>query len=153
MTRTSNRQQNYLLTPVNWFILFWIFSVVAFVVFVLMGFFLQSHEVKIYLGWLLNYIYFHTAHSLIQSIRRKITDLSSNTTIVKSNISLIREQVATILYIIQEFYSNTNWVELHGSTIYEDFGEVLFLNYVDTISNQKKDKCMNKVINFFYNMT
>lgn len=68
---------------------------------------------------------------------------------MKSNISLIREQVATILYIIQEFYSNTNWVELHGSTIYEDFGEVLFLNYVDTISNQKKDKCMNKVINFF----
>lgn len=101
------------------------------------------------MDWLLNYIYFHTAHSLIQSIRRKITDLSSNTTIVKSNISLIREQVATILYIIQEFYSNTNWVELHGSTIYEDFGEVLFLNYVDTISNQKKDKCMNKVINFF----
>lgn len=101
------------------------------------------------MDWLLNYIYFHTAHSLIQSIRRKITDLSSNTTIVKSNISLIREQVATILYIIQEFYSNTNWVELHGSTIYENFGEVLFLNYVDTISNQKKDKCMNKVINFF----
>lgn len=63
------------------------------------------------------------AHSLIQSIRRKITDLSSNTTIVKSNISLIREQVATILYIIQEFYSNTNWVELHGSTIYENFGQ------------------------------
>lgn len=101
------------------------------------------------MDWLLNYIYFHTAHSLIQSIRRKITDLSSNTTIVKSNISLIREHVATILYIIQEFYSNTNWVELHGSTIYEDFGEVLFLNYVDTISNHKKDKCMNKVINFF----
>lgn len=50
MTKTSNRKQNYLLTPVNWFILFWIFSVVAFVVFVLMGFFLQSHEVKIYLG-------------------------------------------------------------------------------------------------------
>lgn len=50
MTKTSDRKQNYLLTPVNWFILFWIFSVVAFVVFVLMGFFLQSHEVKIYLS-------------------------------------------------------------------------------------------------------
>lgn len=96
----------------------------------------RIEEVKIYFGWLANYLYFYTAHSLIRNIRRKIKHLSSNTTIVKSNISLIREQVATILYIIQEFYSNTNWVELHGSSIYGDFGEVLFLNSVDTISNQ-----------------
>lgn len=54
-----------------------------------------------------------------------------------------------ILYIIQEFYSNINWVEFYGLIIYEDFGEVFFLNYVDIILNQKKDKCMNKVINFF----
>lgn len=57
-----------------------------------------------------------------------------------------------ILYILQEFYSNINWIEFYGLIIYEDFGEVFFLNYVDNILNQKKDKCMNKVINFFYNM-
>ncbi|XP_034329464.2 uncharacterized protein [Magallana gigas] len=63
------------------------------------------------------------AHFFIRSLRSKVKDLSSNTAIVKSNISLIREQVATLMYVIQEFYSNTNWIELHGLTIYEDFGQ------------------------------
>lgn len=68
------------------------------------------------------YIFF-AAHILIKQIRNRIVDFSKNTAIVKSNISLIREDVATILYIIQEFYSNTNYIELFGNnTIYEDFG-------------------------------
>lgn len=67
--------------------------------------------------------FFFAAHILIKQIRNRIVDFSKNTAIVKSNISLIREDVATILYIIQEFYSNTNYIELFGNnTIYEDFG-------------------------------
>lgn len=67
--------------------------------------------------------FFFAAHILIRQIRNRIVDFSNNSAIVKSNISLIREDVATILYIIQEFYSNTNWIELYGNnTIYGDFG-------------------------------
>lgn len=67
--------------------------------------------------------FFFTGHFLIKNIRSKIKDLSRNKTIVKANISFIRELVATILYIIQEFYRNTNWIDLHGNTIYKDFGK------------------------------
>ncbi|XP_078333510.1 uncharacterized protein LOC111100854 isoform X2 [Crassostrea virginica] len=63
------------------------------------------------------------AHRVINLLRYEVRELSSNLTIVRNNITLIREKIAHILYIVQEFYSNTNWIELHGSTIYEDFGQ------------------------------
>lgn len=72
--------------------------------------------------------FFFVAHILIKQIRNRIVDFSNNANIVKSNISLIREDVATILYIIQEFYSNTNWVELFGNRIYNDFGNSYYSN-------------------------
>jgi hypothetical protein len=34
----------------------------------------------------------------------------------------LRKQVAVCLYTIQSFYSNTNWVEMKGSTPYLSFG-------------------------------
>ncbi|XP_078333514.1 uncharacterized protein LOC111100876 isoform X4 [Crassostrea virginica] len=63
------------------------------------------------------------AHRVINLLRYEVRELSSNLTIVRNNITLIREKIAHILYIVQEFYSNTNWIELYGSTIYEDFGQ------------------------------
>lgn len=68
----------------------------------------------------------YTAHRVINILRYEVRELSSNLTIVRNNITLIREKIAHILYIVQEFYSNTNWIELHGSTIYEDFGECCY---------------------------
>lgn len=78
-------------------------------------------------------------HFLIKNIRSKIQDLSRNKTIVKANISFIRELVATILYIIQEFYRNTNWIDLHGNTIYKDFGKND--NTLTSILIDRKDYC------------
>jgi hypothetical protein len=39
------------------------------------------------------------------------------------SVELIREKIGHALYTLQEFYSNTNWVEAHGVDIYEDFGK------------------------------
>lgn len=83
--------------------------------------------------------FFFTGHFLIKNIRSKIKDLSRNKTIVKANISFIRELVATILYIIQEFYRNTNWIDLHGNTIYKDFGKNN--NTLTSILIDRKDYC------------
>lgn len=82
------------------------------------------------------------AHILIKQIRNRIVDFSKNTAIVKSNISLIREDVATILYIIQEFYSNTNYIELFGNnTIYEDFGQDHVT--LKAVADSSEDTCIN----------
>lgn len=58
---------------------------------------------------------------------------------VKAIISFIRELVATILYIIQEFYRNTNWIDLHGNTTYKDFGKNN--NTLTSILIDRKDYC------------
>ncbi|XP_062617849.1 uncharacterized protein LOC134279455 [Saccostrea cucullata] len=51
----------------------------------------------------------------------------------ESTVGLIREKMAQCLYTIQQFYSNTNWVEIHGETIFKEFGiaESLQININD----------------------
>nr|XP_022288697.1 von Willebrand factor A domain-containing protein 7-like isoform X3 [Crassostrea virginica] len=81
------------------------------------------------------------AHRVINILRYEVRELSSNLTIVRNNITLIREKIAHILYIVQEFYSNTNWIELHGSTIYEDFGQEGRLK--EEMATSRENTCTN----------
>ncbi|XP_062573733.1 von Willebrand factor A domain-containing protein 7-like [Saccostrea cucullata] len=60
------------------------------------------------------------AHIYIRNLRHEIMHFSKAAV---PDISEIREVVARALYTIQEFYSNTNWIELHGNAVYEDFGQ------------------------------
>ncbi|XP_062573737.1 von Willebrand factor A domain-containing protein 7-like [Saccostrea cucullata] len=61
------------------------------------------------------------AHNYIRNLRQTIKGLSRNAT--TDDIEQIREKVGAALYTIQEFYSNTNWVELRRNSIYQDFGQ------------------------------
>lgn len=66
------------------------------------------------------------AHNYIRTLRQSIADLSSTAT-SEDDLEEIREKVGAALYTIQEFYSNTNWIELtermRNNKIYEDFGQ------------------------------
>jgi hypothetical protein len=42
-------------------------------------------------------------------------------------MDLLLHQLGACLYTVQSFYSNTNWVEMNGDAVYEDFGSVLIL--------------------------
>lgn len=68
-----------------------------------------------------NYKSFTLAHNYIRTLRQSIADLSSTAT-TEDDLEEIREKVGAALYTIQEFYSNTNWIELMENKIYEDFG-------------------------------
>lgn len=68
--------------------------------------------------------YMLKAHNYVRSLRRTIQVLARTST---PSIELIREKIGHALYTLQEFYSNTNWVETHGDTVYEEFGMGLFL--------------------------
>ncbi|XP_055997888.1 von Willebrand factor A domain-containing protein 7-like [Ostrea edulis] len=59
------------------------------------------------------------------------------------HIGLIREKIGYALYTLQEFYSNTNWVELKGDTVYEDFGKGFNTGKcsIGTSDDQSKDRC------------
>ncbi|XP_061178318.1 uncharacterized protein LOC133186947 [Saccostrea echinata] len=61
------------------------------------------------------------AHNYIRNLRQTIKGLSQTAT--TDDIEQIREKIGAALYTIQEFYSNTNWVELRRNGVYEDFGQ------------------------------
>ncbi|XP_055995684.1 uncharacterized protein LOC125647200 isoform X2 [Ostrea edulis] len=61
------------------------------------------------------------AHNYIRTLRQSIQDLSKSAT--DDDIEQIRVKIGAALYTIQEFYSNTNWIELRGNAVYEDFGQ------------------------------
>nr|XP_022288711.1 von Willebrand factor A domain-containing protein 7-like [Crassostrea virginica] len=82
------------------------------------------------------------AHLLIKRFRNNVKTLSGNKRNIKNKLLPIRANIANILYIIQEFYSNTNWIELHGSTIYKDFGQDIDELEVD-IASTKENTCTN----------
>ncbi|XP_062595641.1 von Willebrand factor A domain-containing protein 7-like [Saccostrea cucullata] len=84
----------------------------------------SENDIQVSLG---NIAFYHVhgeqiqlAHNYIRSLRHmiQIQAQASN-----PNIELIREKIGYALYTLQEFYSNTNWVELNGDTIYSDFGQ------------------------------
>lgn len=78
------------------------------------------------------------AHNYIRTLRQSIADLSSTAT-TEDDLEEIREKVGAALYTIQEFYSNTNWIELMGNKIYEDFGQD-DVTLVD-IANEQDNTC------------
>lgn len=41
----------------------------------------------------------------------------------KKDLDGLTKKLAVCLYTIQSFYSNTNWIEMFGDKVYEDFGE------------------------------
>ena len=39
------------------------------------------------------------------------------------DIDELKRQLGECLYVVQSFYSNTNWVEMFGGVSYADFGK------------------------------
>ena len=60
------------------------------------------------------------AHNTVKSCKQKLQDS-------KQDMDLLLHQLGACLYTVQSFYSNTNWVEMNGDAVYEDFGSVLIL--------------------------
>ncbi|CAG2256285.1 unnamed protein product [Mytilus edulis] len=48
-------------------------------------------------------------------------------------------QLGECLYTIQSFYSNTNWVEMYGGVVYEDFG----INDLMEVATLEEDTCLD----------
>jgi hypothetical protein len=59
--------------------------------------------------------FFISAHNHVIACRKGLL-------LRKDDLEELRKQVAVCLYTIQSFYSNTNWVEMKGSTPYLSFG-------------------------------
>uniref|UniRef100_K1QNT8 Protein G7c n=1 Tax=Magallana gigas TaxID=29159 RepID=K1QNT8_MAGGI len=76
-----------------------------------------------------------TAHNYVRSLRRSLIDLAQS----RPDIDILRERVGQCLYTLQQFYSNTNWVELHGDTIIKEFGISATLPV--SISNLSDEPC------------
>lgn len=60
-----------------------------------------------------------SAHNQVRSLRKTLLDLSNSS---GADIDILREKIGHCLYTIQQFYSNTNWVEINGGTILKEFG-------------------------------
>ncbi|XP_065943738.1 von Willebrand factor A domain-containing protein 7 [Magallana gigas] len=76
-----------------------------------------------------------TAHNYVRSLRKSLIDLAQS----RPDIDILRERVGQCLYTLQQFYSNTNWVELHGDTIIKEFGISATLPV--SISNLSDEPC------------
>lgn len=62
-----------------------------------------------------------SAHNYVRSLRKSLIDLAES----GADIDILRERVGQCLYTLKQFYSNTNWVDLHGDTIIKEFGMFL----------------------------
>uniref|UniRef100_A0A8W8HU46 VWFA domain-containing protein n=1 Tax=Magallana gigas TaxID=29159 RepID=A0A8W8HU46_MAGGI len=76
-----------------------------------------------------------TAHNYVRSLRKSLIDLAQ----FRPDIDILRERIGQCLYTLQQFYSNTNWVELHGDTIIKEFGISATLPV--SISNLSDEPC------------
>ena len=61
------------------------------------------------------------AHNTVKYCKQKLKDS-------KEDMDLLLHLLGACLYTVQSFYSNTNWVEMNGNAVYEDFGRVLILD-------------------------
>ncbi|XP_062566521.1 von Willebrand factor A domain-containing protein 7-like [Saccostrea cucullata] len=79
------------------------------------------------------------AHNHVRSLRKSLIDLSKSAS--TADIEILRERIGHCLYTIQQFYSNTNWVELKGDAILKEFGikEVL----PEVVNAFSEDTCYN----------
>ncbi|XP_078333516.1 von Willebrand factor A domain-containing protein 7-like isoform X2 [Crassostrea virginica] len=77
------------------------------------------------------------AHNHIRSLRQNIKTLSNTTS--DAILEEIREKIGAAIYTIQEFYSNTNWIELNGPVVYKEFGQENVT--LEEIADPQDDTC------------
>jgi hypothetical protein len=65
---------------------------------------------------LLFYFFICTAHSFVKSCKTKLMARVED-------LDELRRQLGECLYVVQSFYSNTNWVEMFGGVSYPNFGK------------------------------
>eukprot|EP00105_Crassostrea_gigas_P037571 XP_019921719.1 PREDICTED: uncharacterized protein LOC105325822 [Crassostrea gigas] len=86
-------------------------------------------------------------HLLLQSLRDEIINQSQA---ANPNWDAVRDLTGQYLFTLQEFYSNTNWVEIFGNQICQDLGisdKSLSLN----VSSEMQVYVLVKYLKFFYN--
>ncbi|XP_071140490.1 uncharacterized protein [Mytilus edulis] len=72
------------------------------------------------------------AHNFVKSCKQKL--------IARQNdLDEFITQLGECLYTIQSFYSNTNWVEMYGGVVYEDFG----INDLMEVATSEEDTCLD----------
>ncbi|XP_071140493.1 uncharacterized protein [Mytilus edulis] len=72
------------------------------------------------------------AHNFVKSCKQKLSDRKHDT-------NEFITQLGECLYTIQSFYSNTNWVEMKGGIVYEDFG----INTLMDVAALEEDTCLD----------
>ncbi|CAC5388513.1 unnamed protein product [Mytilus coruscus] len=72
------------------------------------------------------------AHNFVKSCKQKLIAR-------KDDLDEFIKQLGECLYTIQSFYSNTNWVEMYGSVVYEDFG----INDLMDVAALEEDTCLD----------
>ncbi|XP_061173534.1 uncharacterized protein LOC133182699 [Saccostrea echinata] len=77
------------------------------------------------------------AHNHVRSLRKSLIDLSKSAS--TADIEILRERTGHCLYTIQQFYSNTNWVELNDDTILKEFGIKELLP--EAVNDLSEDTC------------
>lgn len=65
--------------------------------------------------------YFHISGNRYLNEKRSLIVSLSNEKI--SHLTTIRQQIGQFIYTLQEFYSNTNWIEIDGS-VFETLGKI-----------------------------
>ncbi|CAC5419675.1 unnamed protein product [Mytilus coruscus] len=72
------------------------------------------------------------AHNFVKSCKQKFIERKNDT-------NEFITQLGECLYTIQSFYSNTNWVEMYGGVVYEDFG----INTLMDVAALEEDTCLD----------
>jgi len=62
------------------------------------------------------FFFYFTAHNFVVSCKTKLMTRLGD-------IDELKRQLGECLYVVQSFYSNTNWVEMFGGVSYADFGK------------------------------
>ncbi|VDI17903.1 Hypothetical predicted protein, partial [Mytilus galloprovincialis] len=72
------------------------------------------------------------AHNFVKSCKKKLSSRINDT-------NEFITQLGECLYTIQSFYSNTNWVEMYGGKVYENFG----INTLMDVAALEEDTCLD----------
>ncbi|CAG2200871.1 unnamed protein product [Mytilus edulis] len=72
------------------------------------------------------------AHNFVKSCKQKLNARKNDT-------NEFITQLGECLYTIQSFYSNTNWVEMKGGIVYEDFG----ISTLMDVAALEEDTCLD----------
>ncbi|VDI53529.1 Hypothetical predicted protein [Mytilus galloprovincialis] len=72
------------------------------------------------------------AHNFVKSCKQKLIAR-------KNDLDEFITQLGECLYTIQSFYSNTNWVEMYGGKVYEEFG----ISTLMDVAALEEDTCLD----------